>query len=83
MTVTIKPTRWKHDSGYRRIQIKTETKDANCSDVIVLELPDGSTIRMDSEAGEIRFFSSYYNFKVIEPVCSDAFIKCERKNNDN
>ena len=82
MTITIKPTRWKHESGYRRIQVKTETIDSTCSDIIVLELPDGSTIRMDSEAGEIRLFSNYYDFKVIEPVYSDAFIKCERKRND-
>lgn len=32
MTVTIKPTRWKHSSGYRRIQVKTETIDATYSD---------------------------------------------------
>ena len=82
MTVTIKPTRWKHSSGYRRIQVKTETIDASCSDVIHLELPDGTNIRMDSMAGEIRFYSNYYNFKVLEPVSSDAFIKCERRTND-
>ena len=82
MAVTIKPTRWKHSSGYRRIQVKTETIEASCSDVIHLELPDGTNIRMDSLNGEIRFYSNYYNFKVLEPVCSDAFIKCERKTHD-
>lgn len=82
MTVTIKPTRLKHCSGYRKIQVKTETIDASCSDVIHLELPDGTNIQMDSMAGEIRFYSDYYNFKVLEPVCSDAFIECERKTND-
>lgn len=81
MTVTIKPTRWRHNSGYRRIQVKTDTSEYNCSDVIHLKLPDGSSIRIDSENGEIRLFSNYYDFKVMEPVCSDAFIQCERKIN--
>lgn len=81
--IIIKPTRWKHPSGYRRIQVKTETIDESCSDVIHLLLPDGSSIQMDSEKGEIRIFSNDYTFKLAEPVCSDALIRCEnRRNND-
>lgn len=79
MTVTIKPTRWKHESGYRRIQVKTNTIDENCSDVIRLILPDGTEIKMDSLNGEIRLFSDYYDLRVDELVYSDACIRLHRK----
>lgn len=79
MTITIKPTKMKHSSGYRRIQIKTDTTDTNCSDVIHLIFSDNTSILMDSENGEIRLFSNYYDFKIDDYIGSDAFIRCERK----
>ena len=77
--ITIKPTRWKHPSGYRRIFIKSENIEADSPDVIHFFLPDHTSIRIDSKNGELRFFSNDYDFKLDKFICSDAFVYCERK----
>ncbi len=78
MSIKFKPIRKKHESGYRRIFVTDGNKSGDCSDVIVLEFPDGSTIRMDSDNGEIQIFSNYYDFE-LESIMSDCYIKVHRK----
>lgn len=78
MSIKFKPTRRKHDSGYRKIWITDDIKEAECSDVICINLPDGSNIRMDSLNGEIRLFSNYYDFEIEGEICSDCSIKAIR-----
>ena len=77
--IEFKPTRRKHSSGYRQIWISDGIKEGECSDVICLELPDKTEIRMDSANGEIRLFSNYYDFEIYGEICSDCWIKAKKK----
>lgn len=77
--IEFKPTRRKHESGFRKIWVSDGTKEGDCSDVIVIELPDGSTIKLDSQNGEMRMFSNYYNFEIYGSIRSDCWIQAKKK----
>ena len=79
MTITIKPTRKKHSSGWRRLFVTNGEIEADCPDVIHFEFEDGSSIRIDSFAGEINIFSSSYDFELRPSILSDAWVDVKRK----
>lgn len=79
MVITIKPTRKKHPSGWRRLFVTNGEIEADCPDVVHFEFEDGTSIRIDSLNGEINVFSSSYDFELRPMILSDAWVEVKRK----
>lgn len=79
MAITIKPTRKKHSSGWRRLFVTNGEIEADCPDVVHFEFEDGTSIRIDSLNGEINIFSSSYEFELRPMILSDAWVDVKRK----